>query len=368
MGHLLAAFDKFRGSASAAELGQAAMAAARQRGWSATSIPMSDGGEGLLDCLEGEPQRSRVTGPLALPVEATWSLIPPAHPGEPTMAIVEMARASGLELAGGAEGNDPEAATTKGTGELILAAARAGANRIIVGCGGSATTDGGAGAVEVLAGRPELAGVELLVACDVTTPFLDAARVFAPQKAADPACVARLEARLGRLAATYRAKFGIDVTHLEGAGAAGGLAGGLAALGGRLVSGFELVADLVDLDRAIAAASVVVTGEGRLDDSSLAGKVVGGLLGRSQGRLLLLVVGAAEPATASKLAKTKTVRLVILSERYGADASLARPASLVEDVVASYLAELEPACTSSGPRTKSALFRAPRSAAPPPQA
>lgn len=341
MGQLLAVFDKFRGSATATELDEAAAAAARALGWSAASLPMADGGEGLLDCVDGALRHSVVCGPLGTPVEAAWRLAPPRRDGGRPRAVVEMARASGLALVGGPAGNDAEAASTRGTGELVLAAARAGAGVIVVGCGGSATTDGGSGAVEVLAGRPELAGVDLVVACDVTTPFLDAARVFGPQKGADAACVTRLDERLRGLAAEYGARFGVDVTRIEGAGAAGGLAGGLAAIGGRLVSGFTLVADLHDLDGALAGASLVATGEGRLDATSLAGKVVGGLVSRTAGRVpLLVVVGSAEPELARALARADGVHLVVLADRYGEAASFARPAALVAEVVRDHLEEL----------------------------
>lgn len=335
--HLLAVFDKFRGSATAAELDDAAAAAAAAAGWTATRLPMADGGEGLLDAVEGDLRTVRVTGPLGDVVEAPFRLGGPGGDGG-RVAVVEMAAASGLALAGGADGNDPEGATTRGTGELVLAAALAGARRVVVGCGGSATTDGGLGAVEVLAGRPELAGVELVVACDVTTAFVEAARVFAPQKGADPDAVGRLTERLEQLAADYRHRFGVDVRAIPGAGAAGGLAGGLAALGGRLVSGFDLVADLSGLDAAVEAATLVVTGEGRLDATSLAGKVVGGVLGRVGGRCPVLVVVGTRAADLAPDALGEGVELVSLTERFGAAASFARPAALVGEVVAGALA------------------------------
>lgn len=339
---LLVAFDKFRGSASAAELDAAAATAARAAGWSAQVVPMADGGEGLLECVDGELRWTTVAGPLGEPVEAAWRLAASAGEGDGPVAVIEMAQASGLGLLGGAGANDPEAATTRGTGELVLAAAEAGARRIVVGCGGSATTDGGLGAVEVLAGRPELAGVDLVVACDVTTPFLEAARVFAPQKGADPACVERLTRRLGDLAASYRDRFGIDVTTLGGAGAAGGLAGGLAALGGRLVSGFELVAALHDLDGALAAATLVVTGEGRLDATSLEGKVVGGILARAAGHAPVLVVAGAVGAGLDTNGLPGEATVVSLSDRFGESASFDRPTTLVEEVVAAFLTRLGP--------------------------
>src|SRR5690606_37848408 len=201
--------------------------------------------------------------------------------------------ASGLQLVGGREGNDAVAASTAGTGELIAAALEAGARRIIVGVGGSATTDGGLAALRALHPLSRPRGVELLVACDVRTRFVDAAEVFAPQKGATPAQVALLRRRLERLAQVYRDEHGVDVTDLPGAGAAGGLAGGLAAAGARLVPGFDLVADEVELHDRIEGADLVITAEGFLDEQSFEGKVVGGVaeLARASGVRVVAIVG-----------------------------------------------------------------------------
>jgi glycerate kinase len=190
------------------------------------------------------------------------------------VAIVEMARASGLSLVQGR--NDPLRASTRGTGELIAAVRAQGFKRIVVAVGGSATTDGGLAAVESL--RWSLQGLDVTVACDVETGFMDAARVYGPQKGATDAQIALLTRRLEMLAGQYRARTGIDVTKLTGAGAAGGLAGGLAAIGAQLVPGFEAIAEAVGLERAFEGADLALTGEGTLDVSSLAGKVVGSAL------------------------------------------------------------------------------------------
>ena len=262
--------DKFRGTATAAEACAAVGHACWELGHDAAEVPMSDGGEGLLEVLGGPNRTSLVTGPLGGPVTAAWRI-------EHRTAVVEMAQASGLVLAGGAEGNDPLRASTVGTGELIDRALEQGARTIIVGLGGSATTDGGLGAIEALRSPARLRTVELEVGCDVRTRFVDAATVFGPQKGASPAQVSLLTARLEQLAQRYRDQFGVDVRELAGAGAAGGLAGALAALGGRLVPGFELVAEHVELEDRIATADTVVTGEGYLDAQSLEGKVVGGV-------------------------------------------------------------------------------------------
>lgn len=280
---LLAAPDKFRGSASAQEIAGAMADAAAECGWQHESVPLSDGGEGLLDCFGGANRHTTVTGPLGDPVEAGWR-----HSG--TRAVIEMAQASGLALVAGR--NDPLAATTAGTGELIAAALAAGAREVIVGVGGSATTDGGRGAVEVLAQYAPLAGVT--VAADVTTRFTAAAEVFAPQKGADPRDVAELTGRLRELAQRYRTRYGVAVDELPGSGAAGGLAGGLAALGAHVRPGFEVVADELDLELRVSKADLVLTGEGRFDRSSLDGKAPVGMvrLCRRAGVPVALVVGA----------------------------------------------------------------------------
>src|SRR5439155_1578648 len=186
--------------------------------------------EGTLEVLGGAPRHTLVMGPLGDPERAEWRLAAMDDVGV-QRAVVEMARASGLSLVGGLEGNDPMAASTYGTGELINAALDAGATEIIVAVGGSATTDGGLGAIRALEPHRRLRSVDLVVACDVELTFVDAAEVFAPQKGATPAQVALLHRRLERLAQVYEENYGVDVRHIPGGGAAGGLAGGLAALG-----------------------------------------------------------------------------------------------------------------------------------------
>lgn len=263
---VLALPDKFRGTGTAAEIGAAIAGAAAEAGWDCDVLPISDGGEGLLECFGGPNRVTAVSGPLGDPVRAPWRL-------DRTRAVIEMAAASGLALTRGR--NDAVAASTRGTGELVAAAVDAGATSVIVGVGGSASTDGGSGAVEVLAARGPLdgsLGADVVVAADVRTYFLDAARLFGPQKGADDGQVATLTARLQDQAAAYLARYGVDVRTLPGGGAAGGLAGGLAALGARIRPGFALVAEHLDLAARIAAADLVLTGEGRLDETSLLGK------------------------------------------------------------------------------------------------
>jgi glycerate kinase len=248
-------------------------------------------------------------------------------------AVIEMARASGLLVAGGPDGNDPVQATTYGTGELIATALDEGARRVIVGVGGSATTDGGLGCITALGAR-RLRGVDVTVACDVTIPFLDAAEAFGPQKGATPAQVALLRRRLERLAQVYERDYGVDVRAIPGAGAAGGLAGGLAALGAHLVPGFDVVADALSLAERVEAVDLVFTGEGFLDAQSFAGKAVGGVveLARDAGVRTLVVVGDVyrDELPAERLAGIEVTSLV---ERFGEERAWADTAGCVEEVV-----------------------------------
>ena len=325
---VVAAPDKFRGTASAAEVAAAVARAVTAHGGTTVELPMADGGEGLLDVLGGPDRTSTVTGPLGDPVEAGWRL-------SDGTAVVEMARASGLALAGGPEGNRPLDATTAGVGELVRHAVEAGAERVIVGVGGSATTDGGLGALEAMGPLGRYRGVELLVACDVRTRFVDAAEVFGPQKGATPAQVRMLAGRLERLAQVYAEHHGVDVSTMPRAGAAGGLAGGLAAAGAVLVDGFDLVAEERRLDDHLRDADLVVTGEGWLDATSYEGKVVGGVeaYAAAAGVPMLVVVGGADRDVAAR------GDVLSLVDRYGRDRAVAEALTLVQEVVEAAVAD-----------------------------
>lgn len=317
---VLVAPDKFRSTATAAAAGAALAEGVRALGHEAIVQPLSDGGEGMLDALGGPNRTTTVSDPLGDPVEAGWQL-------SARVALIEMARASGLQLVGGAEGNDPIAASTYGTGELISAALDAGARHVIVGVGGSATTDGGLGALRALHPLQRLRGIRIEVACDVRLGFVDAARVFGPQKGAGPAQVELLERRLERLVQVYRDDHGVDVADVEGAGAAGGLAGGLLCAGAELGSGFDLVADRVDLDQLVESVDLVITGEGFLDSESFDGKVVGGVteMASTFDTPVVAVVGEAFDGAESHL---PTVSLV---EHFGSQRALGDTAAcLVE--------------------------------------
>jgi glycerate 2-kinase len=298
-------------------------------GFETRRLPLADGGEGTLDALVaargGSMRTTPVTGPLGDRVDAQWALLSDGT------AIVEMARASGLALV--EPRNDPLRASTRGTGELIAAALRAGARHVVVGVGGSATTDGGLAAVDALGWS--LAGHDVTVACDVATVFLEAATVYGPQKGATPAQVSLLTRRLARLADEYRSRTGVDVTSLEGGGAAGGLAGGLAAIGARLEPGFDVVARAAGLDRALERADLVVTGEGRLDRTSFEGKVVGGVLEWAADEGVdrrAVIVGQATPEGRDELSVLGDVQLLTLTERaWQAGDAFARAAMFLEE-------------------------------------
>lgn len=360
-GTVIAAPDKFRGSATAPAIAEAIAGGAFDAGWGARRLPLADGGEGTLDVFGGPNRTTTVTGPLGAPVAAGWRL-------DGDRAVIEMAVASGLLVAGGAAHNDPVAATTRGTGELIAAAIAAGATLIVVGVGGSATTDGGAGALQVLAPaidgeaaaggaadtdaatdrgtgvrRPVIpAGVRILVCADVRTRFTDAATVFGPQKGADTRTVEMLTGRLERLREDYERRFGVDVGALDGSGAAGGLAGGLAAIGAEIVPGFDTLAAAAGLDDALDSAEpgdLVVTGEGRFDDTSLAGKVVGGVIARAgrRGLQALVIAGAVDRAVRRPGILPPGVTVVSLVDRFGRESAWADPAGGVRRVVAEHL-------------------------------
>jgi glycerate kinase len=309
----LAAPDKFRGTLTAREAAAAIAAGAARSGWATVELPLADGGEGTLDVLGGGNRRTAVTGPLGDPVEAEWRL------EEDGTALIEAALACGLSLAGGPKRNDPLAATSRGVGELVAAAIHEGAARVIVAVGGVASTDGGVGALAVI---PTPLPVPLDVACDVDARFLDAADVFAPQKGATPEQVRILRDRLWQL----------DVPDLPGAGAAGGLAGGLAAVGARLLPGFDLVAGRLGLDEHLETADLVVTGEGRLDATSFTGKVVGRVLERAT------TTGAEALVIAGDVAAESPIGALSLVASYGPERAFAEPAKCLSELVENALA------------------------------
>jgi glycerate kinase len=268
---ILVAPDSFKGTFTAAEVADAISLGLEDGGRKADRCPLADGGEGTMDALGtalgGEPVSATAHDPLGRERRATFMLAG-------AEAFVDTAAASGLHLVSEHE-RDAFAASTYGTGELIAAAVRHGARTVHLGVGGSATTDGGAGAIEALRDAGGLDGARLIVLCDVRTPFEDAARVFGPQKGAGPDEVRRLTRRLADRARSLEREAGRDPRGREMTGAAGGLSGGLwAAFGAELVPGAAFVLDAVGFDPRMRAARCVITGEGRLDEQSLVGKLV----------------------------------------------------------------------------------------------
>lgn len=280
----LVAPDSFKGTFDAAAVAEAIAAGIEAAGGEADRCPVADGGEGtmavLLGALGGELRSARVHDPLRRPIEASFALL-----ADGETAIVEVAQASGLPLLAPEE-RDPERADTYGTGELIAAAVGAGARRVLVAAGGSATTDGGRGAIEAM-GENESVRIEVL--CDVRTHYEDAARVFALQKGASAEGVERLSERLD----AFAAELPRDPRGLPMGGCAGGLSGGLWTHGAALRPGAEFVLDALDFDGRLARADVVVSGEGRFDSQSLEGKVVGTVADRcaAAAKPLHLIVG-----------------------------------------------------------------------------
>lgn len=326
-------------------------------------VPLADGGEGtvraLAEATGGEIVRTTVRDPLGRPVTAGWALC-----GDGRTAVVEMAASSGLELLAPAE-RDPMRTSTFGTGQLIAAALGAGAFRVIVGVGGSATVDGGTGMAEALGVRfldaagkvvqgccggnlqdiaavdatsldPRVAAAGVTVAADVTNPLLGeqgAARVYGPQKGATPEQVEELEAGLASLAEVVQRDLGIDVAELPGSGAAGGLGAGLVAfLGAEIRSGVATVMEAVGLAEMLADADLVLTAEGRCDGQSAFGKTVAGVAGmaRERGVPAVVLAGSLGPGYEGLRDKGIAAAFAIADGPQELAAALARSAELLE--------------------------------------
>ena len=358
---VLLAPDSFGGTLSAAEA-----AAAMAAGWASADeldlAPLSDGGPGLVDVLAAAlPSAVRhvitVEDPLARPVDAAFLV-------DGTTAYVEAAAACGLHLLAESE-RDPEVTTTFGVGQLVAAALDRGATRIVVGLGGSATNDGGAGLLAALglqrldaegerlppggAGLrrldrlegvpdPRLAAVELVAATDVDAPLLGlhgASATFGPQKGASREAVARLDAALTRWSDVLEPHLGVTVRDLPGAGAAGGLGAALLALGARREPGIELVLRLVGLPERVAAADLVLTGEGAFDPTSLTGKVVSGVAALAAAHAVPCVVLAGAVSVGRREAAAAGIEAAYsLVETVGRERALGEPAAALAELAA----------------------------------
>jgi glycerate kinase len=350
---VLVAPDKFRGTLSARQAAEAVATGWRRArpGDELDLAPMADGGEGtmeaLVDALEGEVVRTTVHGPRDDLIESAFGL---AEPASGRMAIVEMATASGLELLAPAR-REPLLTTTRGTGELIRAALDRSPARLIVGLGGSATNDGGAGMAQALGVRlldaterelraggaalldlaridstgldPRLRALTCSAASDVDNPLTGphgASSVYGPQKGASAEDVLLLDRGLAHLSAIVHRDLGVELSGEPGAGAAGGLGFGLMAfLGARVRPGVEVVSDALGLPQRMEAADLVITGEGKLDAQSLRGKTPAGVLRLAKEWSVPAVVVCGDAETGLSLPGVPVVSLV---ERFGRDAAL----------------------------------------------
>ena len=360
--------DKFKGSLTALEAASAmARAVARIDPRAEIDlVPMADGGEGtvaaLVSAASGIYSKACVTGPLGEPVTAPFGLLDGGR-----TAVIEMAAASGLSLVP-TPLRDPLRATTRGTGELLLAALEAGARRVIVGIGGSATNDGGAGLGQALGfrlldaddrelgsgggelgrlaridpsgRRAALDQVEIAVACDVTNPLCGpqgASAVYGPQKGATPAMIRELDRNLAHFAAILERDLGVSIRDLPGAGAAGGLGGGLIAFGGgRLQGGVELLIDTVNLRLRLRGADLCLTGEGALDAQSAYGKTAVGVsrLAHSLGCPTIALAGTVGPGAEAVLDQGVNAYFSICPGPITLDESIAQAERLLESVSA----------------------------------
>jgi glycerate kinase len=322
-GVILVAPDAFKGTHRAEEVAAAIGVGVRAVGGAVDLCPVADGGEGtmaiLLGVLGGSVVEVDVHDPLGRPLRAPFGLVDGG-----AIAIVDVAAASGLALLAPDE-RDAEAASTFGTGELIAAAVAAGARRVIVAVGGSATTDGGAGAIDAIERAGGLGGATLVALCDAHIAFEQAPSVFGPQKGADPAAVARLERRLDEQARRLpRDPRGVALT-----GGAGGLSGGLwSVYRAQLHSGAEWVLDAVGFDARLVRAHAVIAGEGRLDEQTRRGKIVGRVAARcsAAGVPVHAIVGssALDAAAARELGLTDVRIASTLDELARAGAEVAR--------------------------------------------
>jgi glycerate kinase len=365
--------DKFKGSCTAREAADAIVLGLRDAWGDAAAyavIPLADGGDGTVAAfLDGgaEPQRVRVVDALGAPVDVTYARSGPA-------AILEMAAASGLAQLG--DNLAPRRATTYGTGLLIADALAHGATRIVLGIGGSATTDGGAGALAALGVRfldahgavlepapealtalaaidasgldPRLAKVELEIACDVDNPLLGptgAAAVYGPQKGATPADVDVLEGVLARLADVATAAGGRDLRAMAGAGAAGGLGWGLATFAGaKLARGFDIVAKLQGLEGALRGAALCLTGEGRIDRQSLDGKVVAGIarLAAAAGVRVVAIGGSVDPLAVPEFLARGVTCVALIEDAAGRERAMREAPAFIRAAAARW-ARAQPA-------------------------
>lgn len=368
--YIVVAPQSLKGSLDAPDVGTA-IAAGIHRVWPDADIhvvPVADGGEGTVQALvaatSGTIQHATVLGPLGVPVTAAYGIL---GGDSSTTAVIEMAAASGLPLVP-PERRDPRHTTTRGTGELMLAALDAGAQRLLIGIGGSATNDGGAGMAQALGARlldaqgaelpfggaalaqlaridistldPRLKDVEIQVASDVTNPLCGpegASAVYGPQKGATPAMIAELDAALAHYAEVLQHDLGADVANIPGAGAAGGLGAGLLAFAhARLVPGAQLVLEALNFERIVRGAALVYTAEGRLDSQTAYGKAVGAVAAaaRAAGARVVALAGSVAADDTALAALGIDVALSICDGPMSLEESMANASRLLSDAAA----------------------------------
>jgi len=371
--------DSFKGSLSAAGAARAIASGIRSVRPNAeiVLVPLADGGEGTVDALVaatgGRLVGCRVSGPLGETLDATFGF----SGQKPRMAFLEMAAASGITLIDRAD-RDPLRTSTFGTGQLLLAAVEAGANEIVIGIGGSATNDGGAGAMQALgvlfldaAGNPmdgPIGGADLInlsrietsgmrfpvgevsvtIASDVTNPLIGpngASAVYGPQKGANPEMVKTLDEALAHYAAVIEDNLGISIANLPGAGAAGGLGGGLIAfLKADMASGIDIILDAANFDMAVKDADWVITGEGRIDSQTLQGKTISGVMKRtrihSKARVIAFGGSVDESARQSLMDQGLYAAVGVSPEGMSVEEAMANASALLERSVAETISSL----------------------------
>jgi glycerate kinase len=360
---VLVAPASLKESLTAAEAAHAMAEGARRAGAEAVELPLADGGRGTLECLVPAMglrlHTVQVTGPLGQPAAAQFG-----YSADTRTAVMEMASASGLALVPAQERNAMRA-TTRGTGELLRAAIEAGAARVFLGIGDSATSDGGCGAAQALGFRlldahgsqigpgaealaalacidpaarhPHLGQTEIRVACDVDNPLLGprgAARIFSPQKGATPAQIEEIEKALAHLADVIERDLAINVRTISGGGAAGGLgAGAVAFLGARLMPGAEWILSAIEIEKHLAWADLVLTAEGRFDAQSLGGKAPMALARRAAaaGVPCAVIPGSTGPGHEPALGQGVSAIFPLVRENVTLSVALARPRELLAE-------------------------------------
>lgn len=327
---VLAAVDKFRGTASSRELSDAVARVVNNHNLACDVQPMSDGGEGFRDVFVGEVVVVEVPGPLGKPVEVPITLCDTTLG---LLAVLEVAEVVGRSHLVVPTGSEALEASSDGVGYLILSATELGAKNILIGAGGSATSDAGLGCYRVLKDAGGLP-VPVTVATDVTATFAGLRR-YAEQKGVKPRDMRVVDERIEFAQELYLREAGVDVSRVERTGASGGIPGALLALGAELTGGLDAVASSVGLLERIGRSSLVVTGEGRFDEGSLEGKVVAGLASMMvDGTALLVVCGSVDRDAARRFVTNfPNCEVISLSERFGRKRSMDDVLKCVEIVV-----------------------------------